>query len=241
MKIPTRSIVLLIILIICINIFLYNKITSDESIINSFHKLYHTKYKVHQYTYWFGIKTLQTPLDMWNLQEIIYETKPDIIIETGTYLGGTSLFLAMILQNVNENGKIITIDILDQAEKASQNKIYQDRVISLIGNSVSNEIIEQVKILVKDAKTMVILDSAHEKNHVLTELKKYSQFVSPGCYIIIHDTNFNGNPVKKNFGPGPKEAVMEFLKSTDEFIIDKKKEKFLLTYSPQGYLKRIKN
>ncbi len=87
---------------------------------------------------------------------------------------------------------------------------------------------------------MAILDSDHHKEHVLRELEIYSKFVTRESYIIVEDTNINGHPVRSKFGPGPMEAVKEFLKMNDDFIIDRSREKFYLTFNPDGYLKKMK-
>ena len=91
----------------------------------------------------------------------------------------------------------------------------------------------------KEKKVMVVLDSDHPKNHVLQEMKIYGKFVSKGCYMIVEDTNVNGHPVLSDFGDGPMEAVTEFLENNEDFVIDKDREKFLLTFNPNGYLKKI--
>ena len=87
---------------------------------------------------------------------------------------------------------------------------------------------------------MVILDSDHSKEHVLKELKIYSEFVSVSSYLIVQDTNINGHPVLPNFGSGPMEAVDEFLKNNISFIRDKNKEKYFLSFNPRGFLRRVK-
>ena len=88
---------------------------------------------------------------------------------------------------------------------------------------------------------MVVLDSDHDKKHVLKELNLYNEMVSEGCYLIVEDTNLNGHPVYKNFGPGPMESIFEFMKDNKDFEIDKKREKFLITTNPNGYLRRRKD
>ena len=85
---------------------------------------------------------------------------------------------------------------------------------------------------------MIILESNHKKNHVLKELKIYSKFVTLESYLIVEDSNLNGHPIYTNTGPGPIEAIKEFLKDNKDFIRDKTKEKFLMTFNPYGYLKK---
>ena len=87
---------------------------------------------------------------------------------------------------------------------------------------------------------MVILDSDHKMEHVLRELDLYNQFVTKDSYLIVEDTNINGHPVKKEFGKGPMEAVDIFMKNNQEFYIDKSKEKYFLTFNPNGFLKKVK-
>jgi len=84
-----------------------------------------------------------------------------------------------------------------------------------------------------------VLDSDHSKSHVLNELNLLAPYVSLGSYIIVEDTNINGHPSYPSFGEGPYEAVEEFLESTRNFTVDYSKEKFLMTFNPNGYLKRI--
>lgn len=186
-------------------------------------------------TAWLGVETQKCPLDLWIYQEIIYETKPDWIIECGTNLGGTSLFLASICDLV-DNGKVITIDIADYNKPKTH-----PRIQYLIGSTTSDEIIKEVnKKITKNDSVMVILDSDHSKSHVLKELQMYHSLVTKGNYLIVEDTNINGYPVLPDFGEGPMEALEEFLLMNDEFVIDKSREKFYLTFNPKGYLKKVK-
>ena len=206
------------------------KVITDE-----FHKLYYnSSARTWTKTFWLNAAAEKCPLDLWVYQEIIFELKPDIIIETGTCKGGSALFLASICDLVN-NGKIITIDIKDAGDRPKH-----ERITYLLGSSTSREIIEKVKsMILNKKKVMVILDSDHTGQHVLDELRIYSKFITKGSYIIVEDTNSNGHPVTPNFGPGPFESVEEFLKEDKNFIIDKTREKFYLTFNPDGYLKRI--
>lgn len=176
-------------------------------------------------TNWLGNSTWKCPLDLWIYQEIIYDLKPDIIIESGTYKGGTTLYMAIICDLVN-NGKIITIDIRDFEDRPKHNRIKY-----LTGSSISDEIVKEVKEEISNNdKVLVVLDSNHKTNHVLKELRIYSKLVSKGSYIIVEDT----------FVKGPKEAIPLFLKHNKNFVIDESKHKFIITFNPNGYLKKVK-
>ena len=172
---------------------------------------------------------------MWIYQEIFYEQKPDIIIECGTSYGGSALFLAKMCDIV-ENGRILTIDIIEEEERPEHNRIKYFK-----GSTTSNEIVEQVKKEIrKGDKVIALLDSDHRKTHVLNELRIYSNLVTKGSYLIVEDSNMNGHPVTPSSGPGPMEAVFEFLKENNDFEIDKSKEKFFMTFNPNGYLRKIR-
>ena len=155
----------------------------------------------------------------------------------------------MVLDQVNKNGKILSVDIKDfRDKKVFESELYKERVEFIEGDSVAQETIDAIGERVKNHKVLVTLDSLHTKDHVLKELKLYSQFVSPGSYIVVQDTYWDLMPgsMKKELiaqgwtigTEGPLEAVKEFLKTNDNFEIDKSKEKFLLTWYASGYLKR---
>jgi cephalosporin hydroxylase len=212
---------------------------SRAQTIERFTNLYFAS-NVHYQTSWLGVPSLQNPCDMWVMQEIISETKPDFIIETGTYKGGGALFLATVLRLVNEKGRVLTVDIEPQVERASRQALFQEAVEVFTGSSVSEEIVETIAKKVKGAKVMVTLDSDHSKSHVLRELEIYSRFVSVNGYLVVQDTAHNGHPLPTHYdGGGPMAALQEFLKKHKNFAPDRRREKFLLTFFPQGYLKRL--
>jgi len=188
---------------------------------------------------WLGVNCWQNSFDMWIKQEIIYEVSPNYIIETGTSYGGTALFYTMLLEQIGK-GHIISIDIDPKLEEAKRYQIFNNRCTVLKGDSTSKEIFHEVSRKVKGSKVVVILDSDHSKNHVLKELELYAPLVNINSYIIAEDTNLNGHPIEPNFGPGPYEAVQEFLKHNDNFIADRDREKLPITFFPSGYLKRIR-
>jgi len=214
---------------------------SYRKAIDKFHKLYYDNgKKTWGNTFYFGISTYKLPLDLWIYQEIIYKIKPDVIIESGTYKGGSSFYLAHLCDAIGR-GNIITIDNLDYKQRVDKKVLEHKRIRFIKGSSLDKETISQIKKILKpQSKVLVILDSDHKKEHVLKELRIYSKFVTKGSYLILEDTNINGHPVYKKFGPGPMEALRLFLKENKKFKSDKNMEKFLVTFNPKGYLLKIK-
>ncbi|OGO04734.1 MAG: cephalosporin hydroxylase [Chloroflexi bacterium RBG_13_54_8] len=173
---------------------------------------------------------MKCPLDLWVYQEIIFSLKPDVIIECGTASGGSALFMASIL-DIAGAGEVITVDI-----EGARGKPQHRRVQYLVGSSTSEDTVACIAGLVSGKQTvMVVLDSDHHKEHVLSELRIYSRFVTRGSYLIVEDTVI-GHPLMQDFGDGPMEAVQQFLKENADFAIDRAKEKFFLTFNPKGYL-----
>jgi len=212
---------------------------SDKHIVERFHKIFYDS-KIWMGTKWLGIPTAQNPNDVWIHQEIIAEVKPDYIIETGTWHGGSAALWATILQQVNPDGRVITVDINDNVGAAKSLPVVKERVEFLRGSSVDPKIVAELAKRVQGKKVLVILDSDHRKDHVLAELKAYAPLVSSGSYLIVQDTNANGHPVLASFGPGPMEAVEEFLAGNDRFRPDPEAERLMFTMHPNGYLKRVK-
>ncbi len=211
-------------------------INPPKNIEDEFHAKYYYS-KVWAETYFLGKKVFKCPNDLWIYQELLWEIKPDVIIECGTFHGGSALYYAKLFDIMDLPGKIITIDV-----DAMPDMPEHERITYLLGSSTSPEIIEKVKNAVKNKKTvMVILDSDHSKDHVLKELELYHNLVTRGSYLVVEDSNINGHPVYSGFGqgPGPMEAIEEFLPKHPEFEVDKQKEKFLMSFNPNGYLKRV--
>jgi len=210
-----------------------NKINEQE-IIDNFHKLYYHKGSTWQKTYWMGIPVQKTPLDLHIYQEILYEIRPDLIIETGTFKGGSAYYLAHICDILGD-GRITTVDI-----SLNANRPFHPRINYLTGSSVDPKIIEKLEAkITKNMKVLVILDSDHSQAHVRRELDLYSKFVTKDSYLIVEDSNINNHPVYPSFGPGPMEAIDDFLLTNKDFVVDYSREKFLLTFNPKGYLKRV--
>jgi len=211
---------------------------SEQQIVDRFHRLYYDASaldKTWNRTFWLGVRTQKCPLDLWVYQEIIHELKPDVIIETGTLNGGSALFLASMC-DLEMRGAVITIDVSHKMGLPTH-----PRITYLLGSSTSDTIVADVRSRIREVDTvMAILDSDHRRDHVLHELRTYGALVTRGSYLIVEDTNINGHPVYDEFGPGPMEAVEEFLRENKDFVVDREKEKFYLTFNPSGYLRKVR-
>ncbi len=203
-----------------------------STIADQFHQQYYDS-GVWMNTTWLGVPVQKLPLDLWIYQEIMNELKPDLIIECGTADGGSAYYLASLCDLVR-NGRIISIDIL------AKPRPQHPRITYLTGSSVSAEIQTAVRNAIKPGeRVMVILDSDHSLEHVLNELRAYAPLVTSGSYLIVEDTNINGHPVLPQFGPGPMEALQQFLAENKDFQVDLSREKFFVTFFPNGFLKKL--
>lgn len=212
--------------------------TAPETSAEDFHKLlYETAYSKGDVwnPKWRGFPALKCPFDLWVYQEILHEITPDLVIETGTARGGSAIFLASILDLIG-SGSVVSVDIVRRPEWPTH-----PRITYLTGSSTSDAVVREVGARAAGASTvMVILDSDHKRDHVLEELRLYSPLVTKGSYLIVEDTNVNGHPVFPGFGPGPSEAVDEFLAGSSGFERDRSRERFFVTFNPGGYLHRVR-
>lgn len=207
-----------------------------RQVIDAYHIWFHRNGEAtYNNTRWLGVTVQKCPLDLWIFQEILAEVKPDVLVEAGTYRGGSAYYFASVF-DLAGRGRVLTVDIEDFPGKPRH-----DRITYLLGSSTSEEIASKIRASIRDGeKVMVVLDSDHHKDHVLNELRTYSPLVSPGSYLIVEDTHFNGNPILPKFGPGPMEAVREFLQSHPGFQPDTSREKYGMTFNRSGYLKRLR-
>lgn len=212
---------------------------SETSVIEKFHWLWYYKPDTWREQKWAGVPVGQQPLDTWIHQEIISEVQPDVIVETGTWKGGSALIWAMILNQFKPDGRVVTVDLYDHGIEAKKLPAWKN-VDFIQGSSTDPKVVEDIRKRIEGKKALFILDSVHSKEHVLAELAAYAPMVPVGSYIIVQDCNLNGHPVLPNTGPGPMEAVEEFLSKNDQFTSDRSRERFLFTFCPKGYLKRVK-
>ncbi|MBT9138966.1 MAG: Rhamnosyl O-methyltransferase [Syntrophomonadaceae bacterium] len=229
------------------------KMSGDQKI-TKLGKLFVKETLKYKYSYnfsWLGRPIIQFPQDIIAMQEIIWQVKPDLIIETGIAHGGGLIFYASMLELLGGNGKVLGIDIdIREHNRVEIEKHPMFKRITMIqGSSVDQSIVQQVYNFAKGKnRILVILDSYHTHEHVLKELQLYSPLVTKGGYLIVCDTAIEDLPEDsfpdRSWGKGnnPKTAVREFLKTNNRFEIDKEIEnKLIITVAPDGYLKCIKD
>lgn len=199
-----------------------------------FHKYiyFHKRDSTWMNTFWMGTLVEKIPFDLWVQQEIIFETKPDLLIETGTFSGGSAMFYASLFDLMG-HGEIVSVDLDPQPNLPTH-----PRVTYLLGSSVDPDIVANLRERAAGKKVMMILDSDHSEAHVRKELDILAGLVTPGMYLVVEDTNVYGHPVLKEHGPGPMEALDDWLKTKPPFDNDASREKYMVCFHPRGYWKR---
>lgn len=184
-------------------------------------------------TTYFGVTALKSPNDFWVYQEIIFDMKPDIILEIGNNHGGSTLALAHMCDLMGQ-GQVIGVDI--NHENIPEIVTQHPRITLIEGDACS--LYDGIKQLIPEKdKVLIIEDSSHTYENTLNVLNTYSSLTKSGDYFIVEDTIcYHGLEVGPQ--PGPYEAVEKFISENDCFEIDRSKESFLITWNPKGYLKR---
>ncbi|MBF0232133.1 MAG: cephalosporin hydroxylase [Desulfamplus sp.] len=200
---------------------------------------------IHQTT-WFGEPVLNLPQDMFAIQEIIFRTQPDYLIELGVAWGGSLLFYSTIMEAIGK-GKVIGVDIYipdDLRERLFSHDRISQRITLINGSSIDEKIYDTVKSHIGDSKAvMLILDSFHSHEHVLKELHMYSKLIGKNFYIVCSDTIIEKIPEQTHrvrpwgTGNNPKTALDEFMRINSRFKTDMKiNNKLLLSCNPEGYI-----
>jgi cephalosporin hydroxylase len=194
---------------------------------------YQTKL-VFEHVHYRGVPTWKNVLDLWIYQEIIWETAVEVVIEIGARHGGTTLWLSDLLRNFRgENASVVSIDLERPARELPPN------VHFICGDSIAPATVAEARSIAAGRKTLVIADGNHAADHVLQEIQLYAPLIPEGSYFIAEDGIVDVMDWKE-YTPGPMIAARRFLEENDEFELDRSREKFLLTYAPGGFLKRVR-
>lgn len=210
------------------------------------------KYRYSYLWNWFGAPIIQMPADIMATQEVIFKTKPDVIIETGVARGGSVIFLAA-LQKLLGDGIVIgvDIDIRQHNRETIETSVVSERIKLIEGPSTDVGVLEKVSSNIPhNSSVMVILDSDHSRQHVLNECLAYSEFVTKGQYLVVADTLMgfyakNDAPKERSMhwyaGNEPLSAISDFFDLNSDFVVDPEiNGKLVISSSPRGYLRRDK-
>jgi cephalosporin hydroxylase len=178
-----------------------------------------------------GVPSWKNVFDLWVIQEIIHETQPEVVIEIGTKFGGTTLWLSDVMKTA-ASGSVISVDL-------KRSRIdFPENVQFIEGNSIAPDTVAQVKSLCEGHRAMLMTDGNHAAEHVFQELVLYAPMIAPGCYFVVEDGIVDVMDWPQ-YQPGPLVAVQRFLSENSSFVADERREKFILTYAPGGFLKRV--
>jgi cephalosporin hydroxylase len=202
--------------------------------------LWYYRHLVWNSTSWAGVKTLKSPADMWNYQEILYTLRPSLVIEFGTRYGGSALFFVAVMRQMGSRFRLLSVDI--DADTVAERIRHEPDIELLNMSSLDSRVSERIAALRKEfaGPVFVILDSDHAKAHVMAEMMLLRPLLVSGDYMVVEDSNVNGHPVYPSHGPGPFEAIREyFRKYPDDYRYDTAREaKFGFTFATRGFLIR---
>jgi cephalosporin hydroxylase len=199
--------------------------------------LYHQTDIVFGGCHWMGARAHKNPMDAWIYQEILWEVKPDVVVEIGSCYGGTTLYLAHMLDLIGK-GTVVSVDI-----DRSKFSVSHPRIVEVTGDSGSPDTVARVTANCSGKSTLVIHDGDHRMGPVLRDLRAYSSLVSLGSYLIVEDgvmDLFRPGDGIGTFSPGPLVAIEAFLRERPEFAVDSRRERYVMTYNPRGFLRRVR-
>ena len=187
--------------------------------------------------HWMGTPIVKCPFDLHSYQEIIFETKPTLVIETGTFAGGSALFFANLFDMLGE-GRVVSVDLRDTNDLPEHDRVNYIQGVS----STDLAVVEHLRRDAAGERVMVVLDSDHTKDHVLRELQMYSRLVSTGCYLVVEDTNLDAEiafPGALRDG-GPAAAIKAWQPTNNGFEVDETRERDGFSFNTGGYLRRVR-
>lgn len=221
------------------NRFLFNRFTMPW-IVNLFHRMYYCSHHTWLTNTFLGYPIWQNPMDLQIYQELIAERRPSFILQTGVKFGGSILYFASMLDLIAADPSAIVVGIDIELSERARTLSTHPRIRLIEGSSTDPAVVARARSMLPTERGMVVLDSEHREGHVFQELMIYRSFVERGQYLVAEDTNVNGHPVFKKYGPGPFEAVERFLEQDGDFVRDDLRWRGkLFSFHQNGWLTRL--
>lgn len=217
---------------------------SQDPAVAAFHRLWYGLPFTWPMMRYKGVPLLKNPMDLQVYHEMLWQVRPALVIETGTCFGGSALWFADQLESWD--GRVFSCDLKDKRDSdICRNPdngwphVEHERITFAVGDSLSEDLVERATDAARqaDGPVVVSLDSDHHADHVLAELERYGPLVTPESYCVVEDTNVSGRPIVSD-DPGPGAAVDAWLETHPAFARNSLCERFLLTFSPGGWLYR---
>jgi cephalosporin hydroxylase len=215
------------------------KTAAEPFVVPSFHRLYYDGPHAWKTNTFLGLKTFECPLDLQLYQELIHQLRPSFVIRTGVAEGGALLYFATLLDLIGAPASAIVVGV-DMVLSDEARRLSHPRIRLFKGSSADPDLINEIKKIVPSEGGFVSLGSDHSKENVARELALFKDFVALGSYMVAEFTNLNGNPVVRTFGPGPSEAVSDFLTENQTFAKDDIWVRNKFSFHQGGWLKRIR-
>lgn len=190
-------------------------------------------------THWMGVPMRKNPLDAWVCQEILHAVRPDVLVEIGSYVGGSTLFFAHLMDLLG-HGEVVSVEV-----RRDRYRVEHPRITEVTGESLDPGVIAEVRRRCEGRRAMVVHDGDHSRETVLADLRAYAGLVPVGSYVVVEDGTVDQFPVgsalhPRKFAEGPLLAVEDFLRADDRFQIDRGMERYVVTWNPSGYLRRVR-